>query len=186
MILQNNGKDFEPIPTGLHRAVCVNFFDLGYQPGYQGKPPKHECAVLWELDARKQDGSPFTITKRYTASLYKEATLGKHLVSWRTRAFTEDEEKGFDTESLIGINCQLNIIEKKSSEKTRAEVDAVLPPPKNAEGKYDWKGMVPETPRDYMPEWVKNCIEAQLEPPVHGDQPAQAPKGDDFTDDIPF
>ena len=188
MILQNNGKDYESIPLGLHRAVCVNFFDLGFQPGYQGKPPKHECVILWEIDARKSDGKPFTITKRYTASLYKKATLGKHLASWRTRPFTEEEENGFNTDTLIGVNCQLNIVEiKKDNGDTRAEVDGVLPPPKNLEGRYEWTTMHAETDPTYTPDWSKEAMSKQLPPPNIEETRVPATIGPDNPgNDIPF
>ena len=55
VIVSDNGGEFEPIPTGLYRALCVNYFDIGYQRGYRApgedeKPPVHKVVLLWEIE----------------------------------------------------------------------------------------------------------------------------------------
>jgi hypothetical protein len=49
------------------------------------------------------------ISKSYTLSLHPKAKLRQDLDSWRGRAFTNDEAKGFPVESVIGAACQLSI-----------------------------------------------------------------------------
>jgi len=177
IIAKDNGEQQEQAPTGMHPAVCVNVFDIGFQPGFQGKPPSHKIVLLWELtDGRKQDGKRFLLTKLYTLSLYKEAILRKDLVAWRTKDFTEQELKGFDLDNVKRKQCQLNLVSSVKNNSTYINVDAVLP---KAQGDIS----VAETGEDFIPEWVKKKMDEALPPPAHA---SAAPPSDDFTDDIPF
>jgi hypothetical protein len=180
MILSDNGNgDYEPIPTGPQQGVCSKVYDLGLQPGYEGKP-SHKMVILWELAEEKADGSRHTITKRYTASLNQKAALRADLEAWRGKPFTEEELKSFDTDKLIGINCLLNIVETESNAgKKWANVKGIMPTP---------KGMVilkPELPADYVPKWVADLIGSPVpqapdqrrtaNQAMHGQRPAPAP-----------
>lgn len=73
------------------------------------------------------DGKPFIVQKRYTASLHEKSKLRPELESWRGRAFTEDELKEFDLEKLLGANCLLNVAHVVKDGKTYANVTAVMP-----------------------------------------------------------
>ena len=168
MIVKKRDDDFKPVPTGLQPAVCVNVFDIGYQPGYQGGAPSPKVVILWELTGndRRDDGKWFQLTKLYTASLGEKATLRKDLETWRGRTFTAAELDGFELDKLNGIGCQLLNVE--STTKTFVNIAAVMPPRAGPKPTI-------ETPADYIPEWVKKKIAEQLHP-----EPA-----DDFHDDIP-
>jgi hypothetical protein len=159
MIFSDTGADFEPIPSGVHRAVCVNVFDIGYQRNLDGHPVR-QCVILWELEAVKKDGQPFTVTRRLTASLNEKATLRGLLESWRGRPFTVEELKRFDSTNLLGINCRLNLVEKiKTGGKRTVEVESVLRPEGNP------TAIRAVTPRDFIPGWVQKCIQEQLPAP---------------------
>jgi hypothetical protein len=178
MIITDTGADYEPIPAGVVAAVCIQVFDIGLQRSLDGYPV-HQCVVLWELGTAKKNGQPFTITRRYTASLNEMAILRKHLESWRGRAFTADELKRFDTSAIVGKNCRLNLVEKiKTGGKRRVDVESVLPAERG-------QALKPTTPADFIPEWVAKAIAEQIHP--NGEAPAApvAPAGD-FNDDIPF
>ena len=58
MIVRDSGSsDWEAAPVGVQPAICVNYFDVGLQPGYQGGPPSKKVVILWELTGqRRQDG----------------------------------------------------------------------------------------------------------------------------------
>lgn len=170
MIVKRRDDDYKPIPTGLLPAVCVNVFDIGYQPGYQGGAPSPKVVLLWELtcEDRRDDGKRFQLTKLYTASLGEKAALRKDLETWRGKTFTDVELDGFNLDNIKHVGCQLLLVENTTNGKTFTNVAAVMPP---------LAGTKPavETSSDFVPEWVKKKIAEQLHPePV-----------DDFHDDIP-
>lgn len=176
MILTDTGADYEPIPTGVLRAVCVNFFDIGLQRNLDGNPA-HQCVILWELEQTKKNGEPFLVTRRLTASLNEKATLRGLLESWRGRPFTADELKKFNSDALIGINCRLNLVEKiKGGGKRTVDVESVLRPEGNP------TSLKAFTPRDFMPGWVRKCISEQLPAPEATREPATTERGaDEYT-----
>lgn len=176
MTVKDSGGEFEKVPAGLHPAVCANIFDVGRQPGYQGGPAYKKVVVLWEIDARhtwegELKGKRFQVTKIYTQSIGEKATLRVDLTSWRGRAFTPDELKGFELEAIIGKPCQLNLVENGD----RVKVQNVLPADK---GFAYW---TPETPKTYVPKFVQTMIDQAL-PDMAGKPEGSA----DFNDDIPF
>jgi hypothetical protein len=159
MTVSRPAVEYELLPSGLVPAVCVNYFDIGLQPGYQNKP-QHKVVIMWELEARRADGARFIATKKYTASLSDKATLTADLQSWRGRAFTPEQLDGFDLDNILGKPCQLNLVQiVKGNGDPFVEIATVLPPPKG------WVAFAPETEPGHTPDWVAKCINEQLPPP---------------------
>ena len=182
MIVKNNDSgNYEPLPTGLQNAICVNVFDCGLQRGAEifGGKVQHKCVVLWELEADNSEGQHFTATKIYTASLGEKANLRHDLESWRGQGFTEDELGGFELDNIKSHQCTLNLVRKeKTNGKTYTEISAVLPVLKSA-GKIEI-----QTSREYIPEFVKRMIENQL--PAEKVEESPSKVDNHFDDDIPF
>jgi len=113
----------------VHQGVCVDVIDYGLiTVEYQGrKKQQHKIGVVWQVEAKMDDGRPFTVRKRYTLTLDERGTLRKDLQSWRGVPFTDEELKGFDVEKLIGANCLLNVTHATRDGKTYANVDAIMP-----------------------------------------------------------
>ena len=122
MILKRT--EFVPAPEGVHNAVCVDFVDLGIVNGQFG--PKAMVKIVWEVEALMKDGRPFTVQKRYSASLHERSSLSQDLKGWRGKPFTADEAKAFDTEKLIGQPCQLVVTHNEHEGSVYANVDNVL------------------------------------------------------------
>lgn len=161
MIVSRPEKTFEPLPVGLEPAICINYFDLGLQRGFRGKT-QHKVVLLFELETRKKDGSPFLASKKYTASLDEKANLLKDLQSWRGVAFTDAELKGFNLDAIKGKGCQLNLVSiRKADGDPYTVVDTIMRPRK------DWKPFQVQTALDYIPDWILEAIDAQIEP-AHG------------------
>lgn len=122
-------KTYTPAPQGVHQAVCVDVIDKGVlEVTYSGKTKKqHKVSLAWQIDELRDDGKRHIVYKRYTLSLNEKATLRKDLESWRGRAFTHDEEMGFDVETIIGANCLLNVQHNAQADRTYANVVAVMP-----------------------------------------------------------
>lgn len=186
IIVKDTGSgDFQIPDSGIQNAVCSNVYDLGLQPGFQGKV-QHKVAILWELEQTITEGEyagkRFVVSQIYTASLGEKANLRAHLESWRGRSFTEAELEGFDIERLRGIPCLLSIVHNEKNSKTYANVSAVLKHDK----RYD--AMLPELERDYVPKWIADKIAAQMT----ADEAPQEPQdnsgqgGSEFEDDVPF
>jgi hypothetical protein len=128
-MIRDGGGDFERAEPGLCRAVCTHVVDLGIQesPEYG---PKHQVALCFELEQRltkgEHAGKPFMCSKIYTASTNKKAILRQHLDSWRGKSMTEEEARGFDLEKLIGVNCQLNLVEVAKNDKVYVNINAIV------------------------------------------------------------
>jgi hypothetical protein len=124
---QSSGQIKHTAPAGMHRAVCVDVIDMGLKQTQWGEKPK--LVLRWQLPLKAGDGSLHLVQKWYTKSLHEKAALRHDLESWRGREFTKEELKGFDVEKLIGINCQVLIVHKKSTDgqQTWANVQAITP-----------------------------------------------------------
>jgi hypothetical protein len=123
VIVKGTG-DFVPAPEGLHNGVCVDVIDEGLQQTAWGQ--KWKVALVWELDAHKEDGTRFSVRKRYTASLHEKSNLAKDLKSWRGRAFTAEELSGFDVEKVLGAPCKLLVQHTEKDGATYANVTAIM------------------------------------------------------------
>jgi hypothetical protein len=173
IIAKDNGSGgvFEPIPTGTQHAVCAFVEDIGTHEGsYNGKPlVRHQIVICWELAEKMTQGDntgkPFMVSKFYTLSLNEKSNLYKDLISWRGKAFTDEERDGFDVERLIGANCLLNIVTtKKTNGKEYSEVASLSP---------TMKTMEKITPINTKPpKWIQDIKMKSIEwKETHGDEP---------------
>jgi hypothetical protein len=141
------------------------------QPGYQNGPPKAQVYIAFEISGpTRDDGQPFVLGKRYTASLFEKAALFEVVDSLLGKV---PAVKEFNPGDLLG-KCGL----VKVSQKTRtdgsvsAQVDSVIglplgmPKPEASQSLlfYSWN----EPDRDVydqLPEWLRNVIDAGEELP---------------------
>ena len=209
---ETGGKQIDPVPEGVHIAVCYALYDLGTQYNETFQKSAHKVLIAWELPditmELERDGHaetmPRVISKQYTCSLHEKATLRAHLQSWRGRSFTADELAGFDLRSILGHACQMQIIHatRESDGRVFANISAILPLPKgatkpepvNPKVQFDIEdAAVPEQ----VPEWIVKIIEASEEwqaraaanaehdPGDAVEAPTDTVTDDDF-DDVPF
>jgi len=135
-------KEYVAAPEGLHNAVCVDVTPVQMKQTKFGEKPKFR--IVWEIEAKMDDGRPFLVSNEYTVSAHEKSILRKHLKGWRGRDFTEEELKeGYDPEVLVGHPCQVLIQHNSSKGKTFANVVALMKPGESklsATGKYKrWK-----------------------------------------------
>lgn len=170
---EDSGQQFDPCPPGLHRAVCVDVVDLGLQDTNYG--PKHQIKLIWQVAALNKQKERFQVRSMYTLSLAEGSNLRRDLETWRGRAFTDEERKGFDLEKLLGVNCQLNVMQQKSAKgRIYAKTTAVLPAA---------KGMEKLAPENYTREpWAdsKPAEPVDVEPIIDDDAVSDA------SEDVPF
>lgn len=159
--------NWTPAPEGLWHAVCVDVVDLGEIETKFGL--KHKVDIWWQIDQVNPDnGKPFGVRSRFTASLHEKALLRQTLETWRGRKFTPEELRGFDLEKLIGANCQVQIQHETSDDgRTYANIKAVVPPPRGAAPlrPIDHQRIKDRPPRDVAPAEPKVAIAAEDEIP---------------------
>ena len=161
-MVKDEGKQFENPPPGLWPAFMLGWFDIGTQPGYEGKPT-HQVVGLWELIVLDEAGNEvrmtkgeyagkrFLMSKTYTYSLNEAANLSIDLCNWRGRAFDAAErEEGFDLDVTKGRPCVLNITAYvKRDGKPGVKIATVNPA---IRGGPAWHQ---ETPANYVPAWIQ-------------------------------
>lgn len=208
LTVSEGAGSFELAPAGTHTARCYRIIDLGTQPTeFQGeKKLARKVLVQWELlgDERMSDGRPFSVAKRYTASLHEKAQLRKDLAAWRGRDFTPEELKGFELPKVLGAFCLLNLIAVEKNGRDYVNVASIMALPKGMpkpEGVNELLafdlGAFDQAAFDQLSDGLQEKIIGTPEyqalknpaPATPSQAPGTAPAPgsfDDFPDDIPF
>jgi hypothetical protein len=137
MILTDStgGAAFAPCPAGSYLARCIRVIDIGtVTSDYQGETKSARKVLLaFEIldeENRRDDGGPYIISKRYTASLHEKAALRKDLASWRGRDFTPEELKGFDLSAVLGKDAFISVVHTTKDGKTFANLASIMKAPR--------------------------------------------------------
>jgi len=173
LIVKSSPK-YESVPAvkpGLYQAVCYGIIDLGTHMNQTYNKKIHECMILWELvDCKitiEKDGVtqelPRAVSRRYTLSLAENATLRKHVELWSGKQLTQVELAGFDLESLLGLPCQVQIINNESNGRTYANVANIVQAPHgtNIEPTNEFQVYSLKNGKDIpdnIPNWIANII----------------------------
>lgn len=128
-LINKPGGDFAPAPMGLHKAVCVDVIDLGMLQGFGGKM-QHKVNFVFELgDAVMEDGRPFIIFRRFTATLNENGHLAPFISKWRGGVPVKQGEE-IDLDQLKGVPALLVITHNQATDgsgKVYANIDSILP-----------------------------------------------------------
>ncbi len=136
MIVTDSGAAaFTPCPPGSYLARCSRIIDLGTQAtDYQGQTKSARKVLIsfavLDDEVRRDDGEPYLLSKRYTASLHEKAGLRKDLASWRGRDFTAEELQGFDLRDILGKSAFISVIHTAKGDRTFANLAGLMKPPK--------------------------------------------------------
>lgn len=130
IIAKETRKEWAQAPEGLWPAVCVDIIELGLVETAWGK--KEKVRLVWQIEERNPDtNKPFEIRRDFGLSLSEKSHLRPFLEAWRGKKFLKEELDGFDLERLIGVNCQIQIIQNLTEEgRIYSNVQAVVPYPK--------------------------------------------------------
>lgn len=208
-----------PIPAGMHVATCYYVVDVGtHHFNWQGEAKSNrkvylgfevhgERITIPSKDGEPEKNLPRAISQDYTISLDKKSNLRKVLDSWRGKAFTPEELKGFDLKNILGAPCMLNLAHSVCGQY--ANIIGVVPmmkgmdapKPENPQLLFsvgDLKeGVAPEWPEN-MPKWLIEKVQesdeykalsapAQTAPDVDVSQVTEAEMtGEEETIDRPF
>ena len=161
-----SGTTIEPIPAGVHNAICISVIGIGLQESPWG--PKEQLIITWELPdiTFEYEGEikPKVHSQFYSATLGggdKPSALRKLLEGWRGRPFSKEEEAGFELKNLLGVPCLLVMQAKKDGIHTEI----------SAASKYTGSAMSPVNPLVYydandhdqaafdgLHDWIKDRI----------------------------
>lgn len=195
------GSNYTPAPEGTHIARCFACISLGTQKS-QMFASTWKLMLMFELPNEmietEQGAKPMVVSKEYSLSLGKKASLTQHLNSWRGRAFTPEELKGFEVSNVVGAPCQLSIQHKTSNAgNVRAEIISITGLPKGMTAPPQWHPsvkyeieMLKNDIYQKLPEWIQKKINECEEwlpstvTPVPAPEPPEA--GAPEEDGVPF
>lgn len=113
----NGGVSIPPLEDGVYLAVCSGLIDLGIQKSEQFKNESRKMMIQYQIIGEDIEFNGETIArkmhKQYGFSLGSKSNLRKDLESWRGKAFTDEELKGFNMTNIMNVPCQLQIINKE-------------------------------------------------------------------------
>jgi hypothetical protein len=169
-VAKAGGGDFPKAPVGTHVARCYQVIDLGHQKITWNGSEKWQPKVMltWELlNAKMEDGRPFSVSSRYTLSLAETSQLRPLLESWRGKAFTDEEAQGFDIRNVLGKYCLLGVVHNPKDGKVYTNVSAALKLPqgmdKPAPVNQDLYFNLDTDPIEKLPEWIQNIVKKSKE-----------------------
>ena len=204
MPIAKAGANFTPAPEGTHLARCFGCISLGTQKS-ELFAASWKILLMFELpeemiEIPDKGAAPMVVTKEYTLSLGKKATLTQHLNSWRGRAFTPEELKGFEVSNVVGAACQVTIQHKaaKVTGNVRADIVSITGLPKGVTPPAQWHPsvkyeieMMKNEVFTALPEWIQKkialCEEWQpstVKPIEAPEPPEQGPDAEDEL--VPF
>ena len=121
-----------PVEPGVYMAVCIGFIDLGEQYSEKFKNYSNKGMYVWELPGEtiEVDGEqkPRQLSRSFAVSTSAKSGLRKFLTSWRGKAFSDEEIKSFDTDTLLGRSVMLQVVHNESGEY--ANIDGIMQIPK--------------------------------------------------------
>ena len=192
-LIATDKSNYKPVDAGTYSAVCVGMIDMGTQNTAYGT--KQQVLFQFEMDAERDDGNRYVISKAYTNSLNKKARLREDLDAWRGRPFTPEEIKGFDLRKVLGAPCLLTVTHGDNEGNVYAKIHAVAKLPKgmasiepsNDPVFFDMEERDPEVLKK-LPEWLRDKIEAAPEWNKLPEEPevSEKAKEENFSDTIPF
>jgi len=171
MKLTNNKGNFTPAPMGLHKGVCVDVIDLGMLPTLNGGM-RQKVNLCFELsDALMEDGRPFIVYRRFTASLAETAHLSQFLAKWRGGIPIKQGEE-VDLDTLIGKAALLVLTHTTKDGNTYANIDSILPCAEAIRPSGHYKRKDPQQPKQQFGSAVKQPVPLQAQPSTRADRTA--------------
>ena len=167
IVPKSNGARFVP-DVGATTGRLYMLADLGTQETtWQGEAKSTRRIMLaFELPNIKHEfdpnrgKEPAVISREFTLSAHEKSALVIFMKSWGV-----DITDSFDLGSLIGKEGLINIIHNESNGTTYANVDSVIPLPKEMEVEKQYNPSVVFSLSDFdqkifnkLPEWIRNKI----------------------------
>lgn len=121
-------------PVGMHVARCYQIIDLGTtEQGGNFPGKKRKIQLLFETPyeqavfSEDNGEQPYYIRATYTLSMNEKAILRKDVTSWLGKKMSDDQAAAFDVFSLLGKECQVNVVHTTKGDTTYANIGAITP-----------------------------------------------------------
>lgn len=158
-----------PLDGGTYMGICIGTIDVGEQYNQHYKKYEDKLILLFEITGETVDvdgeSKPRWLSNEYTASLGEKAKLRQHLVSWRSRDFTDEELENFDIESMLGQPCMLTVIVKETDSGAYNNITNITAVPKGVPAPTTEQELLAydiddrnEDVFEKLPEWIRNKI----------------------------
>lgn len=188
------------LEAGTYPARCIGIIDTGEQWNEMAGKSRREILFLFELPTElvEIDGEqkPRYMSQTYTMSMNEKAKMRIALETWRGKAFTEEELRGFDLTSVVDKPCMLTVVQKQSKNgKTYANISGIaklikgmtIPDAMSTLTVFDLDAPDALEKLETLPEWIQNKIK-QSE--TYKEKIAGATEAQGFMDinpdDLPF
>lgn len=150
-------------PAGAQQAVCYAVWDIGKQKGEYNNHPTAIAKLIFGFELNKKIDSNdalndkrHTITHWVTNSLGDKANLRKMLEAWLGRNLsTKELDDGFETKTMIGKNCFLNVALEDKKGEPRAVVKGIMALP-------DGMSLIKPENDSAPQEWVQKFMDKAL------------------------
>tara|TARA_R110002020_G_scaffold28401_5_gene90637 strand:- start:242 stop:850 length:609 start_codon:yes stop_codon:yes gene_type:complete len=198
LVTENTDTKREIVPSGTHIARCYSMIDIGtVKWEYNGETkytPKVRLSFELPNEMRDFGGEekPMIISKEYTKSLHEKSNLRKDFESWRGKAFSNEELRGFDISNVLGSACNVSIIHKTSKSGNEfAQIGSIssltkgskCPEQINKNFVFNYYYYFNEEWLEEQPDWIKEQIKNTDE---YKSKMNQKKLKDTPTDDMPF
>lgn len=118
----DTGGTFQPVPAGIHAAVCLFVCDLGMQVGTYG--PKPTLLFTFEIPALiAGDGRPMQLSRRFGKTLAEKSALRPFLQSWLGAPLSGQ----LDIATLAGRPAMLVVSQSQSGERIYSNITTAAP-----------------------------------------------------------
>ncbi len=128
MIAKKDGGDFTPCTAGTHHAVVVDVTPLQKRQTHYGM--KENFRIVFETETfNPENKKRFCVWSQWLQlSLHEKSNLLRIVKGVLNRDLTkEEEEDGFDVESLLGRSTQLLISHEHDDGKVYARIGGFIP-----------------------------------------------------------
>lgn len=203
-LMAKAGGSTVPVEAGTWPAICPGYADLGTQVSQFGS--KRKVMIFWDIPDQRIEverqgrmvSLPRRISRRFTLSLGKRASLRSMLEGWRGKAFTKEELDGFDLSKIVGAPCLLNVThDSGEGGQVYANVAGVMalprsmPAPVLENDRFEYMAIREDgsfiPPPETLAEWVRNIIaESEEAKAAKGIVTPQATASTDDDEEVPF
>ncbi len=190
-------SNYDVVPAGNHVARVYRVLNIGTIPEiYMGENKMvNKVMIGFELlNERKvfkadKGEEPYVISREYTFSMAEKANLRKLVEGMLGVALRDDEAEAFDFSDIVGKECLLNVIHKKSGTgniyalvqgASPIPKGMVVPEPYNKPQTLDYRGGWNEDAFLALPKFLQEKMKQSLE------YKAKYANGEINPADIPF
>lgn len=125
------------VPEGGYAVVCADVWEpwtvQSTYPDSKGKLIDKTCVVFVAEEVNPATGKPYEVAEFLNLTMGsqdKPSRARERFTAWRGRAFTDDEARKFDWETLIGKPAYITVIHNTSNGKTYSNIASISPLPK--------------------------------------------------------